>query len=98
MRAPSKYDPAVTKIKEHNAQIFRETTAIIKNGYYIAPSGARVDLHMQPMLAGQRCYHKELDPVQKPKVDHGTQVLVVKESWMSMVSSLIGWGLLRGFQ
>lgn len=89
MRAQSKYDPAVTKIKAHNAQIFRETTAIIKNGYYIAPSGARVDLHMQPMLAGQRCYHKELQPVTKPKVDGGTQILVVKGDCLKEAGALV---------
>ena len=89
MRAQSKYDPAITKIKEHNAQIFRETTAIIKNGYYIAPSGARVDLHMQPMLAGQRCYHKELQPVTKPKVDGGTQIFVLKGDCLKKAEALV---------
>jgi uncharacterized protein (TIGR02452 family) len=92
MKSPSKYDPAVTRIKAHNAQIFRETTAIIQNGYYFAPSGARVDLHMQPMLVGQRCYHKELLPVQKPQVAGGTQILVQKGDCLAKAEELVQQG------
>lgn len=92
MKSPSKYDPTVTRIKAHNAQIFRETTAIIQNGYYFAPSGARVDLHMQPMLVGQRCYHKELLPVQKPQVAGGTQILVQKGDCLAKAEELVQQG------
>ena len=92
MKSPSKYDPAVTRIKAHNAQIFRETTAIVQNGYYFAPSGARVDLHMQPMLVGQRCYHKELLPVQKPQVAGGTQILVQKGDCLAKAEELVQQG------
>ena len=92
MKSPSKYDPAVTRIKAHNAQIFRETTAIIQTGYYFAPSGARVDLHMQPMLVGQRCYHKELLPVQKPQVAGGTQILVQKGDCLAKAEELVQQG------
>lgn len=90
--APRKYDPAVTKIKARNAQIFKETTAIIKNGYYTAPSGARVDLMIQSMIAGQRCYHKELSPTDKPKVDGGTQIAVVKGDCLKEAETLVSKG------
>ena len=60
----SNYDPQVTIEKNHNADIFRETTSIIKAGYYTTPSGKRVDLDMQAMIDGGRCYHKDLGHVE----------------------------------
>ena len=92
MKSQSNYNPEVTKIKAHNAQIFKETTTIIKNGYYIAPSGARVDLHMQSMIYSQRCYHKELNSVTKPKVEGGTSILVVKGDCLKVAGDLVKQG------
>ena len=83
------FDPEVTKIKARNAQVFRETTAIIQNGFYFAPSGRRVDLSMQSMIAGQRCYHKELNPVDKPKAEGGTTVRVVKGDCLNEAEALV---------
>ena len=63
------YDPKVTIERNHNAEVFRETTNIIKAGYYTTPSGKRIDLDMQPMIDGSRCYHKDLGSVDAPKVE-----------------------------
>ena len=62
------YDPQVTLVKKHNAEVFRETTGIIKAGSYTTPSGKRIDLDMQSMIDGGRCYHKDLGPVDAPKL------------------------------
>ena len=87
------YDPEITKIKAHNAQVFKETTAIIRDGYYIAPSGKRMDIHMQSMIAGERCYHKELNPVNSmPKVEGGTKILVEKGDCLIAAERLVAEG------
>lgn len=86
------FDPEVAKIKARNVQVFEETTTIIKQGFYIAPSGKRVDLHMQEMIAGERCYHKELTPVDKPKVEGGTGILVFNSDCLKEAEALVKFG------
>ena len=88
----SNYDPEVTKIKQYNARIFKETTAIIKTGHYTTPSGKRVDLDLQPMIDGGRCYHKELTPVDTPKVEGGTMVLVERGDCLKVAKRLVEEG------
>ena len=88
----SNYDPEVTKIKQNNARIFKETTAIIKAGYYIAPSGKRVNLDLQPMIDGGRCYHKELTPADTPKVEGGTKVVVERGDCLKVAERLVEEG------
>lgn len=88
----SNYDPKVTKIKQNNARIFKETTVIIKAGYYIAPSGKRVNLDLQPMIDGGRCYHKELTPADNPRVDGGTKVLVERGDCLKVAERLVEEG------
>lgn len=89
---PSNYDPEIEKTKQHNARIFRETTAIIKAGFYTAPSGKRVDLDMQPMIDGGRCYHKELTQVNTPKVEGGTTVMVEQGDCLKVAERLVREG------
>lgn len=84
----SDYDPRVTVEKKHNAEVFKETTAIIKAGCYTAPSGKRVELDMQAMIDGGRCYHKDLGLVEAPKVEGGTQVVVEKGDCLQIAQ---GW-------
>lgn len=48
----SKFDPEIEKIIQNNVKVFKETTAIIKAGYYRSPSGKRVDIDIQPMIDG----------------------------------------------
>lgn len=86
------YDPQVTIIKRHNAEVFRETTAIIKAGYYIAPSGKRVNLDIQTMIDGERCYHKELCRVDAPQLDEGTTVIVEKGDCLKVAERLVAEG------
>lgn len=85
----SNYDPQVTIEKNHNAEVFRETTSIIKAGYYTAPSGKRVDLDMQAMIDGSRCYHKDLGIVDSPKAKYGTWVRVEKDDCLKVAERLI---------
>jgi uncharacterized protein (TIGR02452 family) len=88
----SKFDPEIEKIKQNNVKVFKETTAIIKAGYYTSPSGKRVDLNMQPMIDGGRCYHKELKPVDKPKVEGGTTVMVERGDCLKVAERLVNDG------
>lgn len=88
----SNYDPQVTIIKKHNEDVFRETTGIIKAGYYITPSGKRIDLDMQPMIDGSRCYHKDLGTVDSPKVKDGTNVWVEKDDCLKVAEWMVGAG------
>lgn len=88
----SNYDPQVTIEKNHNADIFRETTSIIKAGYYTAPSGKRVDLDMQAMIDGSRCYHKDLGTVDSPKAKYGTWVRVEKDDCFKVAERLVKEG------
>jgi uncharacterized protein (TIGR02452 family) len=88
----SNYDPQVTIIKKHNADVFRETTGIIKAGYYLTPSGKRIDLDMQPMIDGSRCYHKDLGTVEAPKVKDGTNVWVEKDDCLKVAEWMVGAG------
>ena len=87
----SNYDPQVTIEKNHNADIFRETTSIIKAGYYTTPSGKRVDLDMQAMIDGGRCYHKDLGHVEAPKVK-GAKLMVEKGDCLKVAERLVEEG------
>ena len=86
------YDPQVTQIKNHNAAVFRETTAIIKAGHYTTPSGIRIDLEMQPMIYGGCCYHKELPQADTPKVEGGTTIMVEKGDCLKVAERLVKEG------
>ena len=86
------YDPQVTLIKRHNAEVFRETTGIIKAGYYTTPSGKRIDLDMQPMIDDGRCYHKDLGPVDAPKLENGSVVRVEKGDCLKVAEQLVKEG------
>ena len=88
------YDPKVTIERNHNAEVFRETTNIIKAGYYTTPSGKRIDLDMQPMIDGSRCYHKDLGSVDAPKVEdeHFQRVWVEKEDCLKAAEQLVKAG------
>ena len=88
----SRFDPEVEKTKLNNKKAFEETTAIIKAGYYTAPSGKRVDLDMETMIEGGRCYHKELSPVDKPMVEGGTTVLVEQGDCLKVAERFVQEG------
>lgn len=88
----SNYDPQVTIEKNHNAEVFRETTRIIKAGYYTTPTGKRIDLDMQAMIDGSRCYHKDLGTVDSPKVENGTIVRVDKDDCLKVAEWLVTSG------
>ena len=83
------YDPAVTAIKKRNAAIFKETTAAIKNGYYTAPSGARVELpDLQKTFDGEECVHTELPRADAPVLPEGTRVIVEKNDCLEAARRL----------
>ncbi len=86
------YDPQVTLVKQHNAEVFRETADIIKAGYYTAPSGQRIDLDMQVMIDGGRCYHKDLGPVDAPKLEDGCLVRVEQDDCLKVAEQLVKEG------
>lgn len=86
------YDPQVTLIKRHNADVFRETTAIIKAGHYTTPSGKHIDLDLQPMIDGSECYHQELPRVEAPKVEGGTTVMVELNDCLKAAERLVSEG------
>lgn len=86
------YDPQVTIVKKHNAEVFRETTSFIKAGYYTTPTGKRIDLDMQPMIDGSRCYHKDLGTVDAPKVEGGTTVRVEKDDCLKVAERMVTAG------
>lgn len=86
------YDPQVTLVKQHNAEVFRETTDIIMAGYYITPSGQRIDLDMQVMIDGGRCYHKDLGPVDAPKLEYGSLVRVEQGDCLKVAEQLVKEG------
>ena len=63
------FEPALKAIRDRNAKIFKETTAVIRNGYYTAPSGTRVELpSLQPMLEGEECVNTQLSVATSPAV------------------------------
>lgn len=86
------YDPQVTLVKKHNANVFHETTGIIKTGSYTTPSGKRIDLDMQPMIDGGRCYHKDLGPVDAPKLEKCCLVRVEKGDCLKVAEQLVKEG------
>lgn len=74
------FDPAIAARKARNAEIFQETTDVIKRCSYIAPSGKQVILpSMQPMIDGAECWHDELPVSDSPKVE-GTSIIMVEEN------------------
>ena len=86
------YNPQVTIVKQRNADVFRETTKFIKAGYYTAPSGKRVDLDMQAMIDGGRCYHKDLGHVDAPQLEGGTTIMVEKGDCLKVAERLVREG------
>ncbi len=86
------YDPQVTILKKQNANAFRETTNIIKAGYYTSQSGKQVKLDMQDMIDGGRCYHKDLGRVDAPEVEGGTNVMVEKGDCLKVAERLVREG------
>lgn len=86
------YDPEVTFVKKHNADVFRETTSIIKAGHYVAPSGNSVELAMQAMIDSGRCYHMDLGPVVARRVEGGTKVVVESGDCLKVAERLVREG------
>ena len=86
------FDPEIAKIKQHNARVFRETTAIIRDGQYISPSGQRIGLDMQRMIDGSACYHQELPRVEAPRVEGGTTVMVEVNDCLKAAERLVNEG------
>ena len=86
------YDPEIAKTKQHNARVFRETTAIIRDGQYTSPSGQRIGLDMQRMIDGGECYHQELPRVEAPKVEGGTTVMVELNDCLKAAERLVSEG------
>lgn len=87
------FDPALKAIWDRNAKIFKETTAVIKNGYYTAPSGARVELpSLQPMLKGEECVHTQLPRTTVPVLLEGTKVIVEQNDCLEATRRLVEKG------
>lgn len=70
------FDPAIAARKQKNAEIFRETTNLIKAGGYMTPSGKQIQFDFTRMLQMERCFHQELPVVSTPEVQGGTKVMV----------------------
>lgn len=70
------YDPAIAARKRKNASIFRLTNQLIHTGGYTTPSGKRIPFDFTEMLAGGKCFHRELPAAAAPDADGGTRVMV----------------------
>lgn len=86
------FDPEIARRKALNAAIFKDTTKIIREGGYTAPSGKRVTLSMDRMIADAVCYHEELPVQQVPVVDGGTAVIVEQNDCLVTAQRLVSEG------
>lgn len=86
------HDPQVTYIKRHNAEIFRQTSAIIKDSFYIAPSGKRIELDLQATIDGECCSHNEQPRTDAQKVEGGTTVIVEQGDCLKVAERLVKEG------
>lgn len=89
MRQP--FDPEVARRRALNAQIFKETTSIIRRGWYTAPSGRRVDLDMEAMDKGSVCYKKEIPLVSAP-VRANSFIQVEPDDCLVVAQDLVSMG------
>ena len=86
------YDPAVTERKRKNAEIFKDTTAAIKAGFYTTPSGRRVELKLEPMVSGSVCYHTELPVQQAADAPDGARIMVEMNDCLVAAQRLVSEG------
>lgn len=86
------YDPAVTERKRKNAGIFKDTTAAIKAGAYITPSGKEIKLNLEPMVSGSVCYHAELPVQQVADAAGGTRIMVEMNDCLVAAQRLVSEG------
>lgn len=89
MRQP--FDPEVARRRALNAQIFKDTTAIIRRGWYTAPSGRRVDLDMEAMDKGSVCYKKEI-PLASAPVRANSFIQVEPDDCLVVAQDLVSMG------
>lgn len=70
------YNPEIAARKQKNADIFRETTRLIKAGGYTTPSGKQIRFDFSRMLQHGKCFQLEIPAVSAPVVEGGTTVMV----------------------
>lgn len=87
------FDPAIAARKARNAEIFKETTTVIRTGLYTTPSGKQINLpSMQSMLDGAECWHDELPASDAPKVNGGTIIMVEENDCIEAARRLVEEG------
>lgn len=87
------FDPEIAARKARNEQIFKETLSVIRNGFYIAPSGARVELPpLDPMIEGSECIHSELPHADAPVLPEGTTISVEGNDCLETTRRLVEEG------
>ena len=87
------FNPAIAALKDRNAQIFKETLSVIRNGFYIAPSGAKVELPpLDPMIEGSECIHSELPHADAPVLSEGTTISVEENDCLETARRLVEEG------
>lgn len=90
---PRVFDPAVTERKRKNTAIFKETTNVIRRGYYTSPSGKKVMLpSFDTMIDGAECHHDELPQSTVPKNESNTVVLVENNDCLVAAQRLVSEG------
>lgn len=87
------YDPLIAARKQRNADIFKETTDIIREGGYRAPSGKIVELTtIQTMVDWSTCYHSEIEKWNGPELPEATTVMVEPNDCLVAAQRLVKAG------
>ena len=86
------YNPEIAARKQKNADIFRETTRLIKAGGYITPSGKQIRFDFTRMLQQGKCFQQEIPIVSSPSVEGGTKVMVESNDCLVAAERLVKEG------
>lgn len=86
------YNPEIAARKQKNADIFRETTRLIKAGGYTTPSGKQIQFDFTRMLQQGKCFQQEIPAVSASLVEGGTKVIVECNDCLVAAGRLVNEG------
>ena len=86
------FDPEIAARKQKNADIFRETTRLIKAGGYTTPSGKQIQFDFTRMLQQGKCFQQEIPAVSASLVEGGTKVIVECNDCLVAAGRLVNEG------
>ena len=86
------FDPEIAARKQKNADIFRETTRLIKAGGYTTPSGKQIQFDFTRMLQQGKCFQQEIPAISASLVEGGTKVIVECNDCLVAAGRLVNEG------